>query len=60
MLLAFVENGLFRGLMIDGDAAGGQQSCRNACSPGPGRARDEKGPELAQKPGSALTLTRVS
>lgn len=32
-----------------GDTAGDQQSCRNVCSPGPGRAGDEKGLELAQK-----------
>lgn len=60
MLLAFVKNGLFRGSVIYGDTAGGQESCRNACSPGPGRTRDEKGPELAQKQISTLTLNKAS
>ena len=59
MLLAFVKNGLFRGFMIYGDTAGGQQSCRNVCSPGPSRTADEKGPELAQKQISALALNKA-
>lgn len=43
-----------------GDPAGGQQSRRNVCSPGPGRAGDEKGPELSRKQISALTFKKAS
>lgn len=60
MLLAFVKHGSFRGFLIYRGhswwAAGLQESVLSWAW----RATDEKGPELARKQMSALTLNKAS